>query len=50
MAAGVDGLQLAILIFGLIQRFQTPSNFEGCFPAAQIFANVLLVICLVGGN
>ena len=28
MAAGVDGLQLALIIFGLIQRFQTPSNFE----------------------
>jgi hypothetical protein len=24
----LDGLQLALIIFGLIQRFQTPSNFE----------------------
>jgi hypothetical protein len=28
MAAGVDRLQLALIIFGLIERFQTPSNFE----------------------
>jgi len=28
MAAGVDGLQLALIIFVLIQRFQTSSNFE----------------------
>jgi hypothetical protein len=28
MAAGVDAIQLALIIFGLIQRFQTPSNFE----------------------
>ena len=28
MAEGVDGLQPVLIIFGLIQRFQTPSNFE----------------------
>jgi hypothetical protein len=28
MTTGVGGLQLALIIFGLIQRFQTPSNFE----------------------
>jgi hypothetical protein len=47
MAAGVDGLQLALIIFGLIQRFQTPSNFEldehyiypenlGCYACSSI--------------
>jgi len=28
MAAGVGGFQLALISFGLIQRFQTPSNFK----------------------
>ena len=28
MAAEVDGLQLALIIFGLIQRFSNTSNYE----------------------
>jgi hypothetical protein len=47
MTTGVGGLQLALIIFGLIQRFQTPSNFEldehcvcpenlGCYACSNI--------------